>query len=90
MLLVIDIEAPQINCVEDRQVETDKGNSTATVFWQTPDATDNSGKTPTVSCEPQSGSKFIIGNTTVQCEAVDGSGNRAECNFSVYVTGDYQ
>ena len=36
----MDIEAPQINCVEDRQVETDKGNSTATVFWQTPVATD--------------------------------------------------
>ena len=90
ILLVIDTEPPEINCVEDRSVETDAGKSTATVLWQTPMATDNSGETPTVTCEPESEINFIIGHTTVQCEAVDGSGNRAECNFNIHVTGDYQ
>ena len=57
------------------------------VAWDGPKASDNSGNVSRVFCNPQSGTNFTIGQTTVICEAVDGSGNRAACSFQVNVTG---
>ena len=50
---------------------------------------DNSGIVVYVSCNPQSGIDFNIGQTVVTCQAVDGSGNRAECSFDVNVKGKW-
>src|SRR5690606_13567791 len=36
-------------------------------------------------CEPPSGSRFSLGITTVNCIAIDESGNRATCQFEVRV-----
>ena len=63
---------------------------TAKVVWEKPNATDNAGIVPDVTCNPPSGTNFTAGLSTVTCEAVDGSGNTAECNFEVNVTGVYQ
>ena len=66
---------------------TDEGNSTAFVLWKQPSATDNSGHVKEVTCYPQAGSLFSIGQTTVTCEAVDDAGNNATCHFNLDVTG---
>ena len=58
------------------------------VTWEDPTASDNSGAISHVTCDLQSGANFTIGETVVLCEAVDGSGNKAECSFQVNVTGN--
>ena len=58
------------------------------VVWAAGNASDNSGNVSHLTCDRQSGTNFTIGQTTVTCEAVDGSGNRAECFFLVVVTGN--
>ena len=82
------METPVITCVNNQYVKTDKGMDTAMVVWEGPKASDNSGNVYVV-CNPQSGTNFTIGQTNVTCEAVDGSGNRAECSLQINVTGKY-
>ena len=59
------------------------------VVWEGASVSDNSGIVVQVVCDPQLGTDFHIGQTVVTCQAVDGSGNRAECSFQVYVTGKW-
>ena len=56
-------------------------------MWKHPNTTDNSGHVKEVTCSPQAGSLFPIGETSVTCEVVDGAGNNATCHFNVVVTG---
>ncbi|XP_072016911.1 hyalin-like [Amphiura filiformis] len=79
-----DCTAPEITCPIDRQIETDQGKAIAMVVYQTPDATDNLGEVNVV-CDPESGSYFAIGNTTVTCVARDRSENSVMCEFEVNV-----
>ena len=74
-------------CPKDISESTDKGKSTALVVWEQPNAIDNSGHVENVSCTPQGGKQFVIGQSKVTCEAVDGAGNKATCYFYVHVTG---
>ena len=76
-------------CTDDQPVLSDEGKPTAMVMWDDPTASDNSGNVTHVTCDPMSGTNFTIGQTRVACEAVDGSGNDAECSFTVNVTGIY-
>ena len=57
------------------------------IVWQDLIATDNSGGVLDISCDRQSGENFSIGQTAVTCKAIDGSENRAHCQFRVHVTG---
>ena len=82
----IDSESPKVICREDLSVQTDEGKPTATVIWNDTFVSDNSGNV-SVTCNPQSGSEFTIGHTTIICKAVDGSKNEAACSFHVNVTG---
>lgn len=41
--------------------------------------------TPVVTCNPPSGSIFLIGTTEVTCTADDGNGNTSSCTFDVIV-----
>ena len=66
---------------------TDEGKSTAFVLWKHPNATDNSGHVKEVTCYPQAGSQFPIGQTTVTCEALDCAGNNATCYINIDVIG---
>jgi hypothetical protein len=47
------------------------GPNGATVTYTSPTATDEGGETPSVGCDPASGSMFPIGTTTVTCTASD-------------------
>ena len=82
-----DTESPDIACPYDMSTSTDEGNSTALVMWKQPNATDNSGHVKEVTCYPQAGSAFPIGQTNILCEAVDDAGNKATCYFNVNVSG---
>ena len=82
-----DTKAPNIECPSDLSKSTDEGNSTALVIWKLPNTTDNSGHVKEVTCSPQTGSLFPIGQTKVTCEAVDDAGNNVSCRFYVNIVG---
>ena len=86
-LFITDIEDPIIQCPANRYVNTNVNEATAVAVWAEPVASDNSGKSPNVSCSMESGTQFVIGQTEVICQARDGSGNQANCNFTVEVKG---
>ena len=85
--MFVDKEAPNIQCADDQLIRTDRGKPTAMVNYNRPRASDNSGNVAHVICSPQSGTNFNMGHTSVTCEAVDGSGNRAACSFRFNVIG---
>ena len=58
------------------------------MVWTDPQATDNSKELPKTMCNVESGSQFQTGETEVTCQAVDSSGNRANCTFDVQVRGN--
>ena len=61
--------------------------STAVAVWDKPKCSDNSGSNPTLTCNFESESQFGIGATDVVCEAIDDSGNKATCTFTIHVAG---
>ena len=62
------------------------GPNGAIVSYANPTASDNCPPTsPTVTCNPPSGSTFPVGMTTVTCTASDACGQSASCNFVVTV-----
>ncbi len=84
---VTDIEKPTITPPATQFVILPTGQSSGVVTYPVPTVADNSG-TVTVSCEPQSGTVFPVGTTTVTCTATDPSGNSAAASFSVIVSSD--
>jgi len=50
-------------------------------------ATDTMDPSPAVTCSPAAGSLFAIGDTTLNCTAVDLAGNTATASFVVHVRG---
>lgn len=78
-----DTTAPLVYCIADTTVGCADTNGVAVSFEVT--ATDDCDRSPGVTCDPPSGSKFYIGETLVTCTAVDSSGNSAECSFTVTV-----
>ena len=84
----LDKEAPVFEvCPDNQALNTQPGQAFAVATWQNPSATDNSGNLPKVTCDSQSENKFVIGQTSVVCEAVDSSGNNITCNFQITVEG---
>ena len=87
MCVYTDNEPPITNsCPGDQNATTDNGNSTGTVSWTEPTATDNSGLVNVTSTH-HPGDSFQIGTTTVVYTAIDPSSNVANCTFSVVITG---
>ena len=85
---ILDKEAPEFDiCAFNQTLDTRPGQPIAVAVWQSPFAVDNSGDIPDVTCDPQSGSEFTIGQTLVTCEAVDSSGNSNTCSFQINVNG---
>ena len=75
-------------CPDNKSAAPASGQPTAVVTWNEPQATDNSGLSPTITCIIESGSQFEIGKTEVTCQAVDPSGNQAICAFTVTIEGN--
>ncbi len=55
------------------------------VNFKTPTATDNCDSNVKVTCNPPSGSLFGPGKYTINCTAVDSSGNSNTCSFTLTV-----
>ncbi|XP_072049468.1 uncharacterized protein [Amphiura filiformis] len=84
-ITVVDREAPTfINRVSDISVNTDSGQSYASVSWTAPTTSDNSGSAVALSSNYQPG-QFGIGQTTVTYTAVDEFGNQAHDSFVITV-----
>ncbi|XP_077981778.1 hyalin-like [Glandiceps talaboti] len=84
---ITDTEEPVVTCPADIDATTDKGLPTTSITWAIPNATDNAGDV-TVAGSRDPGDAFDIGIAVVTYTAVDPSGNKVECQFSVNVTGD--
>ena len=74
------------NVPSDIVRKTDPGLPTASVTWDAPKASDDSGDV-TLSSNFESGDAFPIGETKVTYEAVDPSGNRITVGFTITVKG---
>jgi hypothetical protein len=79
-----DNEAPSISCPQDITVDESSSSANSALVTYSVTATDNSGS-PTVLCDPPSGSSFAVGTHPVNCTATDASGNTASCTFNVTV-----
>ncbi|MCC8361246.1 HYR domain-containing protein [Salinimicrobium sediminilitoris] len=82
-----DEEDPVISCPGNIEVLTDPGACGAEVEYEWPTATDNAGE-PTISIidgGAVSGSFFPVGETEIQFEAKDATGNTATCTLKITV-----
>ena len=80
---VQDTTLPTIECPSDTTLECVGGDGAVLEYTVT--ASDACDDTLDVICDPESGSTFPIGSTTVTCTATDSSGNVSECSFDVIV-----
>ena len=83
---VRDLQPPAITCPPNVTATAGAGATSAVVNYSQPQTADNCPGT-TILCAPPSGASFPIGSTTVNCTATDGSGNAAQCSFTVAVSG---
>ncbi|XP_070573666.1 uncharacterized protein [Ptychodera flava] len=79
-----DLSPPEIECPADIKVDDDKCNSREPVYYPAPIVSDDSNVVR-YQCTHESGSVFMVGETTVTCTATDGAGNEAMCSFKVKV-----
>jgi hypothetical protein len=82
-VLVRDVVPPMINCPSNLVVATSSSNGAVVTF--TVIASDQCAPSPKVTSVPPSGSLFPLGQTTVNCTAVDSWGNSNQCSFLVSV-----
>ena len=81
-LTFVDTEKPNFHSCP-RVFKTPQGSCTAAVVWGTPQVTDNSAGSITVTCSAESGSSLGIGDLPGGCEARDASKNYVTCTFLV-------
>ncbi|HET8786686.1 MAG TPA: HYR domain-containing protein [Candidatus Limnocylindrales bacterium] len=85
---VVDTTPPTLGALPaDITVSTDDATG-RTIQFATPSATDVVDPSPSVVCDPASGSHFDVRTTVVTCTATDGSGRQASGSFSVTVVYD--
>ncbi|XP_066289142.1 CUB and sushi domain-containing protein 3-like [Branchiostoma lanceolatum] len=88
----IDTQPPTFtNCPPDQTVYAGSGETSATVTWTVPTATDNSGVTPTVTRVEGDGpgSTFAEGAHSIKYTAVDSAGRNSDCSFRITVKAVY-
>lgn len=85
--LFTDSSPPSVTCPQNIQQTTAKGSQTATVNWNKPQATDNSGQQVVVFQSLNPPVTLGEGTTTVNVMATDGAGLTSSCTFTITVTG---
>jgi len=83
-VLVRDTTAPSLTVPSDITVKSLLKSGVKVTYTAT--ASDLVDPAPTVTCNPASGSLFLIGTTTVTCTATDSAGNSSSKKFTVTVT----
>ncbi len=81
---VVDQTPPDITCPDDISVQTQDASG-AEVTYPLPSVSDICDPSPTIVCDPPSGSLFPVGTTIVDCTATDACGNESFCSFAVTV-----
>jgi hypothetical protein len=81
---VVDTVAPSVTPLDDLSAPATSSHGAVVTFAAT--ATDAVTASPTIVCEPDSGSMFPVGTTVVTCTATDEAGNSASATFEVVVT----
>jgi len=79
-----DTIPPTIGPVSDITQDA-TGPDGTTVNYDLPEVTDDTDPTPTIECNPVSGSLLPVGTTTITCTAKDISGNTSTASFTVTV-----
>lgn len=79
---VVDTTPPSL-ILNDITAEADSGGTAEVTY--TPVANDTVDGSITATCTPPSGTRFPLGETTVQCSATDSRGNTANGSFVVRV-----
>ena len=82
---VQDTTAPVFNPTTESVTAEATGPNGAMVNFPVPTATDSVDDAVTVTCTPDSGSEFGLGNSDVTCSASDRAGNREAVSFTVTV-----
>lgn len=82
--LQVDLDPPTITSAPDITVDATDPAGAAVVYSVT--AGDNSGLSPSLSCNIPSGGTFPIGTTQVTCTAVDSCGNTSSTSTSFNIT----
>jgi probable HAF family extracellular repeat protein len=80
-----DLVAPTVVVPSDVAVDAESPGGAPVEF--TVSAVDDVDPAPHVSCVPDSGATFPVGDTTVNCTASDSAGNVGSASFSVHVRG---
>src|SRR5690606_36900068 len=83
--IVEDDEAPVISALEDISLELADGETRASVEFDVPSASDNSGEVD-VTCDLEPGTSLPEGERTVTCTAQDPSGNTSASTFTVSIS----
>jgi hypothetical protein len=84
-VLVRDTTAPTINGTPSDITAEATSAAGATVTYAGPTASDAVDGTDAVVCAPGAGTTFALGQTTVNCTAMDTAGNAAHTSFKVKV-----
>ena len=85
-VVVQDTTAPILSNVPANISHQATSGAGRVVDYALPAASDIVDTTPSVACNPPSGSTFAIGTTTVTCTATDDAGNHATASFTVNIT----
>jgi len=80
-----DTMPPMITCPADTTIGCADSSGVAVEFDGLVVAVDDCDPSPSISCDPPSGSTFMLGETVVTCTAVDSAGNSSECTFTVTI-----
>jgi HYR domain-containing protein len=81
-----DTTPPVIEKVPSNITVEASSGAGAVVTYTNPTATDDVDSTDPVTCSPESGSVFPVGETTVTCTSKDKAGNTSHASFKVTVT----
>jgi len=84
-VIIEDDEAPVISALEDISLELADGETRASVEFDVPSASDNSGEVD-VTCDLEPGTSLPEGERTVTCTAQDPSGNTSASTFTVSIS----
>ncbi len=83
---VSDTTAPSLSAMPANFSVTTSNPAGATISYTLPTATDAGDPSPSVACDPASGSLFALGATTVTCTATDATGHATPASFVATVT----
>jgi HYR domain-containing protein len=82
--LEFDLTPPVISGAATTTVKARRGARNSRVTYHVTAQDDRDGTVP-VACAPKSGSRFSIGRTKVNCDAVDTSANSSSASFTITV-----